>query len=327
MPVTRAAERRALITGGAGFIGSHLADKLLARGWRVAAFDNLCVGRRENVAHLGADPRFALIPGDVADRRAVTRAMEDSGADTIFHLAALHYIPYCDAHPADAVRVNVLGTQTVAEAAAAGAVAKIVFASTSDVYAVKETPHREDDPLEPYTVYGTSKLCAERALAIAASVDRGLSVAVARFFNVYGPRETNPHVLPEIFSQLSAGDGQTVRLGNLWPKRDFVYVDDVTEALVRMAGTGTPFDVFNVGSGEARSIQDAVECVAGLVGRRIRVETDPARARPVERACLAGDIGKARRGLDWEPAWCLEDGLRAWWHAEWSPSRGAVAAR
>src|SRR6266850_2998436 len=147
--------RSALITGGAGFIGSHVADRLLAAGWRVAAFDNFAIGRRENVAHLESHPAFTLIDGDIADRAALARIVTDADVDTIFHLAAVHYIPFCTANPYEAMRINVLGTQAVIDAAAAGSTRTIVFASTSDVYAIKDSPLVETDPVDPYTVYGT----------------------------------------------------------------------------------------------------------------------------------------------------------------------------
>src|SRR5439155_2778218 len=147
----------------------------------------------------------------------------------IFHFAAVHYIPFCTANPFEAMRINVLGTQAVIDAAAAGPTGRIVFASTSDVYSVKDAPLSEDDPIGPYTVYGTTKMMSERLLWLATTMNPRLSVSVARLFNVYGPRETNPHVLPEVLDQLKSG-GCTLRLGNLWPLRDFVFVEDVADA-------------------------------------------------------------------------------------------------
>jgi UDP-glucose 4-epimerase len=312
-----ALERRtAVITGGAGFIGSHLADRLLGAGWRVVALDNLMIGRRANVAHLDREPRFSLVEGDVGDRDAVVRLVQDVGADTIFHLAAVHYIPYCTAHPFEALRINVLGTQAVVDAAAAGGVRRIVFTSTSDVYAPRDAPHTEDDPLDPYTVYGTSKLLAERLLKLGVAANPALSVGVARLFNVYGPRETNPHVLPDILAQVVDPAARVVRLGNLWPRRDFVYVDDVTAALVALSEVQAPFDVFNVATGSAVSIRDLVALIGGILERSLAIETDPSQVRPVERACLHAAIDKASRHLGWKPRWALAEGLRAWMAVE-----------
>src|ERR1051325_10800814 len=154
--------RSALITGGAGLLGSDLARQLLADGWTVAAVDNLAIGRMENIAHLQGRSDFRFIPGDIVDREFLIDTTRSLGVDTIFHLAAVHYIPFCNAHPYEAFRINALGTQAVADAAVANGVNKVILTSTSDVYAMKDLPFVEDDPVDPYTVYGTTKLTAER---------------------------------------------------------------------------------------------------------------------------------------------------------------------
>jgi UDP-glucose 4-epimerase len=202
------------------------------------------------------------------------------------------------------------------DAALAAGVGRIVFTSTSDVYAVKETAHLETDPLEPYTVYGNTKLFAERILRLAVAANPSLSVGVARLFNVYGSRETNPHVLPDILKQLRRPGTNAIRLGNVWPRRDFVYVEDVADALLTLGRSTEPFDTFNVGSGAAVSIADVVQVVSRLVGRPLAIETDPVQVRAVERACLEANVDKARRELNWKPAWALADGLREWLKAD-----------
>jgi UDP-glucose 4-epimerase len=303
------------VTGGAGFIGSHLADRLLAGGWTVIALDNLAIGRLANVAHLRQHPGFTLALGDVTDRALVARLVRDCDVRAIFHLAAVHYIPFCNEQPYEAMRINVLGTQAVIDAAVAHGTARIVFTSTSDVYAIKDAPLVETDPVDPYTIYGTSKSSAERLLKVAAATHPPLSVSVARLFNVYGPRETNPHVLPEILDQLTDG-GRTVRLGNLWPRRDFVYVTDVAAALETLVDAAGPFDVFNVGTGQALSIEQAVVAVGDALHRAIDVVADPARTRPVERACLHANISKITSATPWRPCHSFQAGMTRWIEAE-----------
>ncbi len=304
--------RAALVTGGAGFIGSHLADRLLTRGWRVIAFDNMAIGRESNVAHLREEHKFSLVQGDIADHETLRKLVAEFQVEAIFHLAAVHYIPYCNAHPFDAMRVNVLGTQAVVDAATGGPVNRIVFTSTSDVYAAKETGHTEDDPLDPYTVYGNTKLFAERIVRLATAARPGLSATVARLFNVYGPRETNPHVLPDILDQLRERGTHTVRLGNVWPRRDFVFVEDVADALIACLDAPAAWDVFNVGFGRARSIAEVVQALGELLGRELAVVTDPRQVRVVERACLEANIEKAHCVLGWKPLWSFKGGLRRW---------------
>src|SRR5262245_13625943 len=261
--------RVALITGGAGFIGSHLADKLLERGWQVIVFDNLSTGRIPNVAHLWKNSRFSLIIDDITDGDALTRVVKEFAVEVIYHVAAMRHNPYCTTHPYEAIRINVLGTQAVVEAAITGGVKQIIFTSSADVYAVKDEAYVEDDATDPFMIYGTLKLTAERLLALASTLHTGLSVIVARLFNVYGPRDTNPHALQKLPAQLHHGNCSRVRLGNLWPKQDFIYVADVVEALYRLAWVDVPFDVFNVGSGHGISMQDVVELVQTLLQRPI----------------------------------------------------------
>jgi UDP-glucose 4-epimerase len=307
--------RSALITGGVGFIGSHLADRLLADGWTVTAVDNLAIGRRENIAHLRGRSDFRFIPGDIVDREFLIETTRAFDVDTIFHLAAVHYIPFCNAHPYEAFRINALGTQAVADAAVANGVTKVILASTSDVYAMKDLPFVESDPVDPYTVYGTTKLTAERILRVTASMHERLSVSIARLFNVYGPRETNPHVLPAILDQLKSGS-RTVKLGNLWPRRDFVYVTDVADALAGLMKVGSKFDVFNVGSGVATSIHDAVIAIVELLDQPVEAVVDPERVRPVERGCLHADISKITQTIPWRPLHTFRDGMSKWLAAD-----------
>ena len=316
--------RTALITGGAGFIGSHLADRLLADGWRVIAVDNFAIGRRENIAHLAGEPGFSFVEADILDRVALMRIAADAKVGAVFHLAAVHYIPFCEANPFEAMRINILGTQAAIDAAVAASASRIVLTSTSDVYATKDEPFDETDAVDPYTVYGTTKMVAERLCRLATTTHPGLSAAVARLFNVYGPRETNPHVLPEILQQLKAGS--VIKLGNLWPRRDFVYVTDVADALVALLRSPAQFDVFNVGSGRATTIGDAANIIARLSMRPMTVAGDPERTRAVERMSLHANVAKIERALGWRPARSFADGMTRWLIAEGLldeiPSRG-----
>jgi UDP-glucose 4-epimerase len=235
--------------------------------------------------------------------------------DTIFHLAAVHFIPDCDADPLRCLRVNVEGTRAVLEAAAAlGQPMSVVLASTAAVYAPADWPHHEDDPLGPIDVYGYSKRWAEE-LARSFGTRTGIGVGIARLFNVYGPGETNPHFIPSLISQIQAGE--VVRLGNLSSKRDYVFVDDVAEALVRLAGycaTGHSATL-NVGTGAAFSGHEVVRALATLpaTSADLALTTDPHRIRPVDRPYLQANSNLAQKLLGWAPDTSFEGGLRAAW--------------
>ncbi len=301
---------RALVTGGAGFIGHHLCAALLERGAEVTVVDDLSTGRRELLEELGG--RVELVELDVRRQRELAELFRELRPELVFHLAGLHFIPACNADPVATLAINTLGTESVLAAIkAAGGARRLVFSSTAAVYRPDSALCRESDPPGPDDIYGQSKLFAEELIR-RASRETGLSAVSARLFNVYGPGETNPHVIPEILEQARAGDD--IRLGNLVPRRDYVYVDDVVSALVRLAEIDVePPATVNVGTGCDHSVAELVAALGSVVGRPLRAVVDPARVRKTDRPILRGDVAVARRALGWEPRFDLDRGLRATW--------------
>ena len=301
---------RCLVTGGCGFVGSALVRRLLAESHEVVVVDDLSRGSREN---LGADlARVRVIEQDVTGD--LSRIFSSFQPDVVFHLAALHFIPDCDADPARCLRVNVDGTRSVLEAAAGlrGPVS-LVVASSAAVYAPAESAHQEQlDTLGPVDVYGQSKRWTEELAAGFADVT-GSGVGIARLFNVYGPGETNAHFIPSLICQMKAG--ASVRLGNLSTKRDYVFVDDVADALLRLAEHGREGGcaTVNIGSGRAYAGAEVVEALAELAASGVAPVTDPGRLRPVDRPVLLADPALAQKLLDWAPRTSLVEGLRAAW--------------
>ncbi len=301
--------RTALVTGGAGFIGSHLTERLVRTGYRVVVVDRLLWGE-ERIKHLLGAESFLLERGDIRDEAFMARVASLGPFDTVYHLAAIHYIPYCAAHPVETVSVNVLGAQVLLETLKALPPRRFVFASSGDVYAPKSTPHDETDPLEPFSVYGISKVCGERLIAVAASQMHQTSFVVARLFNVYGARETNPHVIPGIIARLKLGN--RVRLGNTWPRRDYVEVRDIAEALVELGSCSghKRLQYFNVGTGVACSVQDVLEALERILQLKVVVEVGDELVRPVERPHLQASIAALEKATRWRPRYDLGDGLR-----------------
>ncbi|HEU5354904.1 MAG TPA: NAD-dependent epimerase/dehydratase family protein [Actinocrinis sp.] len=321
---------RCLVTGGCGFLGSALVRHLLAESCEVVVVDDLSRGSVEN---LGADlDRVTVIQQDVTTD--LSRTFASFQPEAVFHLAALHFIPECDADPARCLRVNVDGTRSVLDAAAGlpGPVS-LVLASSAAVYAPSDAPHREQaESVGPVDVYGYSKLWAEE-LAARFAARTGSGVGVARLFNVFGPGETNAHFIPSLISQMKAGE--SVRLGNLSTKRDYVFVDDVADALLRLArycggghavsgrgGNGRSVDgqraTLNIGSGSAYSGYEVLAALATVMmgtdaPSGIEPIVDPSRLRPVDRPTLLADPTLAQKLLDWAPRTSLADGLRAAW--------------
>jgi UDP-glucose 4-epimerase len=273
---------RALVTGGAGFIGSHLVDALLARGWEVTGLDDLSTGSERNVAHLAGHPGFRMIRGSVLEPETVERAM--AGADHVYHLAAAVGVRLIVERPLSSFVTNIRGTETVLEAAARHR-AKVLVTSTSEVYGkTRNGPAREDDDRVLGSLrkmrwsYSISK-SVDEILAFAYHAELGLPTVVARIFNAAGPRQTGRYgmVVPRFVAQALRGDEITV-YGDGCQTRSFTYVGDVVEALVRlMAAPAAEGEVFNVAGREEVTILDLAQRVIGLTGSGSAVSFLPLR--------------------------------------------------
>jgi nucleoside-diphosphate-sugar epimerase len=294
----------ALITGGAGFIGSNLASRLLADGHRITVLDNFSSGYRWNLAAL---PGARVVEGDIRDGAAVAKAMES--VETVFHLAAaVGNKRSIDAPILDA-EVNVIGTLRLLEAARAAGVRKFVTSSSAGIFGeLKTLPIREDHAIEPDTPYGASKLCAEKE-TLAFGKLYGIETVCLRYFNVYGPRQrfdAYGNVIPIFVFQLLAGERLTI-YGDGCQTRDFVNVRDVVQANLRAASTPGVRGAFNIGSGSGIAINSLVRKLADIARLEPRVQHAPARPGDV-RDSLA-DISAAREAFGFEPAVDLDEGL------------------
>jgi UDP-glucose 4-epimerase len=295
--------RRILVTGGAGFIGSHLVERLVTAGKRVAVIDDLSRGRREWL-----HPEAELHEVDVRDGDAVVRAIAQAAPDAVVHLAAMHFIPAVDGAPELAWDVNVNATRTLLDVLADRPPELLLFASTAAVYPDTRGPIAETCPPEPFDLYGETKLEGERLVREFES-GAGTRCVVARIFNVIGKHETNPHVVPDLVGQLREGSSP-VRLGNLEPRRDYTDVVDMAEALERLLslpddGAGT----FNVGSGRSVSVAELVRVCEQVLTRTVEVEVEPRRRRTRDRAELVADPRLLRQATGWKPRRSLEETL------------------
>jgi UDP-glucose 4-epimerase len=297
---------RVVVTGGAGFVGRRLVSTLVARGWQVWVVDNFSAGRREDLAAMAAHDACRIVEADVADAAALAAVVAESQPSVVFHLAAMHFIPQCEREPVTALETNVVGTQAVVSAVAAHPGCRMVLASTADVYAPSTAPHHEQSAVGPRSIYGLSKWAAERLLQYAG--DRGLDYRIARLFNVFGPGDRVKHVLPDIVNGISR-DG-VLSLGSLDAVRDYVYVDDVAEAFMALAAHDGAERIFNIGTGQGRSVRDLVDGVEAACGFPLSVRTDPAKLRPTERPSLVCDATLARTVLGWTAGTAFTEGLR-----------------
>lgn len=306
------ASRRVLVTGAAGFIGSHLVERLAADGHRVCVF--IRYNGRDDQGHLERiDPELRrsieVVRGDLKDGDAVRRAI--FGCDWVFHLGASIAIPYSYQNPHDVAQVNVIGTAHVLDACrASDRVERVVLTSTSEVYGTAQrVPIDEEHPLQAQSPYAATKIGSD-ALGLSYHRSFGLPVTVLRPFNTYGPRQSARAIVPTIISQ--ALSRPKVRLGSLDPRRDLTFVKDTAGAFASIvACDGAIGRAVNVGQGEDHSIGELVERVGRLLGRELVVELDADRVRP-----SASEVGRLLAGTKlasdlwgWSPKYTLDEGL------------------
>jgi UDP-glucose 4-epimerase len=292
----------AIVTGGAGFIGSHMVDLLLERGFRVRVVDSLIGGRESNLVHHADRPELTAEWADVRDLAPDCALFRD--ARYVFHFAGIGDIVPSIERPAEYMSTNVLGTVAVLEAARAANVHKLVYAASSSCYGLAATPTREDHPINPEHPYALSKYQGEMACFHWHQV-YGLPVNSVRIFNAYGTRvrTTGAYgaVFGVFFKQKLASKPFTV-VGDGTQRRDFVYASDVARAFLSAAETPAAGQVWNLGAGNPQSVNRLVELIGGDV---VHIPK-----RPGEPDCTWADISKIIRDLGWRPQVAFEEGVR-----------------
>lgn len=290
---------RLLVTGACGFIGSHLTQALLARGYEVRALDLYnsfeSHGWLEGIKH----ENLEVVLGDVRDGANVRQHM--AGCDGVIHLAALIAIPYSYTAPESYIQTNVIGTLNVLQAARELNVEKIVCMSTSEVYGSAQfTPMDEGHPLVAQSPYAASKIAADQ-LALSFYRSFGLPVTIARAFNTYGPRQSTRAVISSIIAQMPG----KVSVGSLTPRRDFTHVSDTVEGIIACYERGVNGEVYNLGTGRDVSIKELLD----ILGADYEQQEDRMRPELSEVTRLCCDASKANDYLDWKPKVTLENGL------------------
>jgi nucleoside-diphosphate-sugar epimerase len=297
-----------LVTGGAGFIGSHLVEELIARGRPVRVLDNFSSGKKSNLL-----PGAEIVEGDLRDPAAVTRSV--AGCDTVCHLAALASVPRSIERPEETNAVNVEGTLSLLLAAARAKVRRVVFASSSSVYGETPVlPKHESMVPEPLSPYAVSKLAGEHYGRVA-TAHFGIEVVSLRFFNVYGPRQDpgSPYaaVIPIFLSALSAGRPLPV-FGDGDQTRDFTFVKDVVDGILLAAeAMGAAGRLYNLAGGRPVTVLEMAHVLGRVAGRPVEIEHRPPRAGDIRHSYC--DAALAERELGFRAAVDLEEGLRKTW--------------
>jgi UDP-glucose 4-epimerase len=298
---------KALVTGGAGFIGSNLVRALLERGDDVRVLDNFSTGNRANLAGLEVE----IVEGELRSYERVHNAVR--GTEVVYHLGALGSVPRSVQDPLTSSAVNVEGTLNVLLAARDEGVRRVVFASSSSVYGAKrDLPVGEELPTDPISPYGVAKLAAERYCVSFTRVYESFETVVLRYFNVFGPRQSPfsqyAAMVPLFITAISAGDPVTV-YGDGEQSRDFTYVENVVDATVRAAqADGASGRIFNVAAGTPASVNTVAETIATIVGQQVERRYEP--PRPGDIRDSWADVSAAKEALGYVPTVGLEDGLR-----------------
>ncbi len=310
-----------LVTGGAGFIGSHFADRRLVRGDRVVVLDDFNdfydpAIKRENVAPHRGNPRYRLIEGDIRDRAVVDRAFAEERFDAVVHFAARAGVRPSLDQPVLYEEVNCVGTLRLLEAAAAHGLPRFILASSSSVYGVNSRlPFSEEDPIEkPISPYAATKRAAELHVYVAHHL-KGLPAACLRFFTVYGPRQRPEMAIARFVRDIDAGRPIPV-YGSGGSRRDYTYVDDVVDGVEAALEADFGFEIINLGGARPVVLSDLIDRIEAATGKTAVRQTCP--EQPGDVPVTFASLEKARNLLNFRPRVPLEEGLRRTveWHRQ-----------
>ncbi len=300
--------KKVFVTGGAGFIGSGLTRELLKLKADVVVYDNLFSGSLSNLEEIKDEIKF--IEGDILNKD-LDKTLKDNKIEFVFNLAAEPYIPYCYDRPDHFFEVNANGTLNVLMSSKKAGVKRIIQYSTSEVYgSAKQVPMDEHHRTLPLSTYAVSKLAADR-LCYTLHHEQKIPVIIMRQFNVYGQRETQPYVIPEIITQMDKSN--KLHLGNIMAKRDFTFVSDAAKAAINlMQYEEAVGEVVNVGSGVEYSIEELAHFIAKIMGKEpIEIEVDSYRLRPMDVERLQCNYFKLLNLTGWKPKVGIKEGLKA----------------
>ena len=299
-------DKRILVTGGAGFIGSEVVSQLVKKNATVTVLDNFSSGKKQ---YLPKKKNLKIIKGDITDEKIIRRSVKDQ--EFVIHLAALPFIPDSFYYPADFFNVNTTGSVNLLwESVQSKTVTRFIHISTSEVYgSAQHVPMDENHPTNPHSTYAVSKLAGDR-VAFTLHKENGFPVVIIRPFNSYGPQYTQPYIIPEIMNQLLNGNKELM-LGNIGATRDFTYVSDTANAIIHSLGAKKAIgEIINVGSGNEISIRDLAFKISKIAKKKTKIRYDESRERPYDVNRLLCNNKKALKLLGWKPKISMDHGLK-----------------
>ena len=298
---------RVVVTGGAGFVGKHVLLWLQSRGHSVLVLDNFSTGRH---SHIPAGVELRTVDLTSISAAELAGWLREFGAQGVVHLAAMHFIPDCMARPERTFAVNTRSTHSLIEGLELHPVERFVLASTMDVYGNEDVIHKETDPLSPSNVYGLSKALSEQIVAYGQRRDLYRASVALRLSNVYGPDETNPHLIPDVIQRIVNRDSNELVMGYLGATRDFIYVKEVADAFGRAVTTAPAgFQALNVGTGRGVPVRQVVQTIQQIMGDGRTMRENPAAFRKFDRTSLTPDVRAIAGVLGWRSAIDMREGL------------------
>ncbi|MBI2464833.1 UDP-glucose 4-epimerase [Candidatus Shapirobacteria bacterium] len=296
MTSSQSTKHNILVTGGAGFLGSCLVDRLSNCYQKVVVVDNLSVGKKEN---LSQKKNVIFYKKSITDVKALDFIFRQENITDVIHLAAIHYIPYCNEHVGEVLATNVMGTGNILAQMQKHQVKRFIFASSAAVYQPNKSAHSESDPLEPVDIYGVSKLVCENLIGNFSKTYQ-LQSTILRFFNIYGDGDLVPHLIPELIRQ--AYDGNTIKLGRLDSMRDYIHKEDVAQAVLDcFKNSNSVGKTYNVGSQNAISVKQVFDYINDKFGNSLKIEIEQSRKRGADASVLLSDTSKIRQEIGWSP--------------------------
>lgn len=302
-------KKQILITGGVGFVGHHLVKRLVARKYFPIIIDNLSNSSLVSLSGI-SKKKYFFVKADVRNLKEIEKAILGFKPNMIIHLAALHFIPYCDKHPKEVSKVNLKGTENLLKIAKIFKINNFLFASTAAVYAPSNRMHTENNILKPIDIYGRSKKLAEEKIISYSEKNPTFKFVILRLFNIYGYDDNTPHFIPEIIKKIK--NSFKISVGNLETTRDYIYIDDIIDAIFLIMKKNENFNnqIYNLGTGIGTSGIEVVKLVAYFFKKGLLIKQDKKLLRKVDRSKLVADIRKFSKKYNWSPKYNIKKGLK-----------------
>lgn len=301
-------KKQIIVSGGLGFIGFHLIKRLIIENYFPIIVDDLSIGSLK-ILELLPKSKFHFIKCNITHREKLEEKLIKFKPETIIHLAAIHFIPYCNKNPEKTILINTVGTQLLLEIALKKNIKNFLFTSSGAVYKPSIYPHKENDLLKPIDIYGLSKKLGGEIIKFYGKTT-ALKFIILRLFNVYGPNDSTPHIIPALLSRLKKSN--KIAVGDISTFRDYIYIDDVIEGIIKVLKSSKGFDnsIYNIGAGKNYSGKSLIKIISKITNREILVYKNQNLVRKVDRKALIADIAKFSKVYSWKPKYDVFQGIK-----------------